>query len=65
MFTIKQFYRADEMAEILGLTRAGVYKMAKDGIIPHHKIGHSMFFPKSFIENMLKEDLGKEKVKEV
>ncbi len=48
-------YRAEEVAQAFGLTRATVYKMAKDGRIPSIKLGRRLrVFPKGAIKAMVK-----------
>ena len=47
--------RADEVCELLKISRNTLYEWRRQGIIPHRRIGHLYFFSrkaiKDFIEN--------------
>jgi len=44
---------AQEVADLLGMTKPGVYKWLKDGVIPGYKVGSSWFI----LRDELKETL--------
>jgi excisionase family DNA binding protein len=52
MLPVKRFYRPDEVAVFLGLSRRTIYRMVKDGRITGVKFGHGPW-------RISRENLGK------
>ena len=50
----KRTYSAKEVASILGIHRASVYRKCKDGLIPHFNLGGKLIFEKTTFDNWLK-----------
>ena len=49
----------EQVAEILGLSEAMIYKMAKNGLLPHYRIGTSVRFdPRAISEWYDKQVIG-------
>lgn len=52
----KAFYRLDEVAEILGLSRRTIYRMIKDGRLVSVKFGPgSQRIPHQALDNLINE----------
>lgn len=51
----KETLTVPEVAELLGMTKPGVYKWLKDGVIPGYKVGATWFI----LRDELKETLRK------
>lgn len=43
-----------EVAELLGMTKPGIYKWIKDGVIPAYKVGSSWFILRDELKEMLR-----------
>ncbi len=50
-----KFYSVKETAQILNITRAGVYGLVKKGKIPHLRLGDRILIPKKFIDELTTE----------
>jgi len=46
---------ADQLAELLGVSKSQVYTLARRGEIPHVKAGGSVLFPRRQLERWLEE----------
>ena len=53
MNPLPKLVTADEVSESLGLSRWRVYELAREGIIPHVRIGRSMRFDEAKIRAWL------------
>jgi len=50
----KKCLKASEVAEILQISRARVYELAREGILPHTKLGRQIRFSKDQLEEFIK-----------
>jgi major type 1 subunit fimbrin (pilin) len=55
METEKKFYTPQEVATVLALSLASVYRLAKEGVLPACKIGRQWRFPKQKVEAWLEQ----------
>lgn len=51
----KKFYTPQEVATMLTLSLASVYRLAKEGALPARKIGRQWRFPRREMENWLEQ----------
>ena len=49
----RRIYTIEEAIQMLGLSRATVYKLVKEGKIPALRIGRRLVIPKAAFEKML------------
>jgi excisionase family DNA binding protein len=43
--TTREMFKASHIARTLGLSRQRVYQMCDEGVLPHLRMGHAIFFP--------------------
>ncbi|WP_295125013.1 helix-turn-helix domain-containing protein [uncultured Leifsonia sp.] len=51
----KETLTVPEVAEMLGLTKPGVYKWLKDGVIPGYKLGSTWFILRDELKEALEQ----------
>lgn len=51
----KETLTVPEVAELLGMTKPGVYKWLKDGVIPGYKVGATWFILRDELKETLRQ----------
>ena len=54
----EQLGRVADVAEWLGVTRQAVYKFAREGRIPHYRVGKALVFDRAELEKWLEDNRG-------
>lgn len=53
----KVVYNTEEISELLGMSIFQVYRLTREGYIPHKRVGkRRIVYPKQMIEQWLKEE---------
>ena len=52
MMQQRLFYKVSEVAEALGISRATVWRLIKQGEIPAVRIGRQYFIPRSYVDSL-------------
>lgn len=53
----KKLYNLNEVATIIPMSKAGIYKACAEGKMPCVKVGRRVFIPQWYIDKLLREPL--------